>query len=381
MEDRTLAWSFAMGLAASSAVLLEQSKGAGICIGLGLGILALAWKTDVRLGRREWGAIAAGLFLPFVLTFAYFGSQDAIGTMIRDWLWPLRHYTIANHVSYAYQNLSAEERQKLFHHGSSAAIVIKVVGISPGFIVPLVPILAILVLTYLLFKIDKSDADASFRSYVLVCSACGGLFLSVMASRADVIHFMYLAPLWYVVLGWTLDFKVRGIVLHVQRIWFAYVTFAFFLMGFALFLHVRGAANRIGTRRGVITTSAPDTVIPYVQAHAKAGDNLLVYPYLPLYNYMTATKSPVSLDYFQPGMNTPEQAGEIIAALRQSPDVLVEPEFSRKITTAWPGTPADAVNLDPVSRYIRENYRLCATLESPMGWQFEFRVRNESNCP
>jgi len=379
IEARALGWAFAMGIAASSAVLLEQSKGAGVCVGLALGIAIVTWKTDVRLSRREWAAIATGLVLPFGLTVGYFASEHASGAMLHDWLWPLRHYVASNHVPYGYQNWSAEERQILFHRGSSAAIVIKVVGISPGLMAPLLPILAIVVLTYLVFKIDKSDA--SVLSYVLVCSVCGGLFLSVMVSRADVIHFMYLAPLWYLVLGWTLEFKVRGILLHAQRISLAYVAFAFFLMGFALFLHVRGATNRLVTRRGVITTSAPDTVVPYVQAHTTAGDNLLVYPYLPLYNYLTATKSPVSLDYFQLGMNTPEQAAEIIPALRRSPVVLFEPEFSRKITTPWPGTPANAVNSDPVSRYIRENYRVCATVQSPMGWHFEIRVRNESNCP
>src|SRR6185437_17080100 len=45
LETRTLRWSFGTGIAASSAVLFEQSKGAGLCLGLGLGIIVLAWRT------------------------------------------------------------------------------------------------------------------------------------------------------------------------------------------------------------------------------------------------------------------------------------------------------------------------------------------------
>jgi len=248
--------------------------------------------------------------------------------------------------------------------------------------VPVLPIIALLILVYLLFRIPKKQNNNlhPVGHYALFSSVAVGLLLSVLASRSDIIHLMYLAPLWYLVLAWTLDHKGRGLLLNLQRLWFAYVVLAFFLMSFAVFLRVRGAANRIETRRGLITTSAPDTVIPYVQAHTSSDDGLLVYPYLPLYNYLTSTESPVSLDYFQPGMNTPEQAGEIISALQRSPDVLFEPEFSRKVATAWPGTPTDAVATDPVASYIRENYRVCALLQSAIGGRFEFRVRKQLNC-
>src|SRR5207253_10580217 len=68
--------------------------------------------------------------------------------------------------------------------------------------------------------------------------------------------------------------------------------------------------SRIETRRGTIATTAKDSVIEYVQAHVAPGQEMLVYPYLPLYNYLTATRSPSAYDYFQPGMNTNPQADE-----------------------------------------------------------------------
>jgi hypothetical protein len=123
--------------------------------------------------------------------------------------------------------------------------------------------------------------------------------------------------------------------------------------------------------------------VEYVQAQVPAGQKVLVYPYLPLYNYLTATRSPSRFDYFQPGMNTPEQAEEIIASLR-SHDVraiLFEPWFADKFANSWPGTPLGAIAKDPVADYIARNYRVCRNLNSASNWRFEYMVQREKQCP
>ena len=65
---------------------------------------------------------------------------------------------------------------------------------------------------------------------------------------------------------------------------------------------------------------------------------MLVYPYLPLYNYLTATRSPSAYDYFQPGMNTNPQADEIILSLKlhHVRTILFEPWFASKFSSSWP---------------------------------------------
>ena len=127
---------------------------------------------------------------------------------------------------------------------------------------------------------------------------------------------------------------------------------------------------------------ARDTVLWYVQDHVDAGSELLVYPYLPLYNYLTGTFSPTGLDFFQPGMHTAEQGESILKELRSGriKTVLFEPSFPQKIPSSWPGTPLSAIVNDPVADYIVANYRVCATLESPGHWRFLFMVRRETGC-
>jgi hypothetical protein len=143
-----------------------------------------------------------------------------------------------------------------------------------------------------------------------------------------------------------------------------------------------GAHHRIDTRRGMIRTGGEDTVVEYVQAHVAANSEFLVYPYLPIYNYLTATRSPSRYDYFQPGMNTPAQAQEILAVVRspQTHAVLMEPWFAEKIANSWPGTPVQAIASDPVADYVAKHYRVCKSLTSPDGWRFQYMVKKPDAC-
>jgi hypothetical protein len=151
----------------------------------------------------------------------------------------------------------------------------------------------------------------------------------------------------------------------------------------AVLLQATDSRNRIETRRGVIATSGKDSVIEFVQNHVSPDSEFLVYPYLPLYNYLTATRSPSSYDYFQPGMNTRQQALQIVASLesQHAPDVLFEPWFAEKVADSWPGTSLSAIANDPVADYISRNYRVCQILNSPDGWRFHFMVSKEDDCP
>jgi hypothetical protein len=263
--------------------------------------------------------------------------------------------------------------------------VLKVLAVSPGFLIPILPLIAVGVFAYTVFHVRTQKVDVlKFNYFLLVSALLSGLLISVVIVRADIIHFMYLAPLWYVVLAWVLGAPLQRPALITARPYLlAYIAITFGLMGLALLLAATGAQNRIQTRRGVIKTSAKDTVIEYVQDHVPVGQQVLVYPYLPLYNYLTATRSPSRYDYFQRGMNTREQAQKIIASLQshEARGVLFEPGFAEKFANSWPGTPLSAIANDPVADYIVRNYRVCQVLNSASNWRFVYMVRREETCP
>jgi hypothetical protein len=196
---------------------------------------------------------------------------------------------------------------------------------------------------------------------------------------------MYLQPLNCLVLAWLLDGRdLPGrLVRSAGHLLTAYVVIALALFGLAPLIGARAAHNQVATRRGVVTTGEKDTVVDYVQARIPAGETILVYPYLPLYYYLTGTFSPGRYDYFQPGMHTREQAEEIVRELatRRVRVVLFEINFSDKVSHSWPGTPLTAIVEDPVAGYIARNYRVCRVLTSPAEWRFLFMVRGDLVCP
>jgi len=384
VESNNSGWAFAIGSFTALTFLFEQSKGGGLAVGLLLGLVLLRVSKPDREPHSGISAIAAGLTWPFLVTFVYFANKHVVGGMITSWLWPLRHYTAANHVAYGWQNWSDGTRNVILRSGPVALRVVKIIAVSPGFVVPILPLIALGALIYWTAQLRKQSGNQQARYYVIVCSAMAGLLLSVVIVRPDILHFMYLAPLWYVVLAWILGAQIRsGLLAHLRPVLVAYAATAFGMLGFAVLLATTGAHSHIETRRGGITTGEPDTVIGYVQARTNPGDKLLVYPYLPLYNYLTGTRSPSRYDFFQPGMNTPEQAQEIITSLQLSKAraVLFEPWFAEKFANSWPETPLGAITNDPVADYITHNFRVCKMLQSPDHWRFHYMVRKDLECP
>jgi 4-amino-4-deoxy-L-arabinose transferase-like glycosyltransferase len=387
IDSRKSIWAFATGSLVGLTILFEQSKGVGLCLGLAAGFLALRVMGGPRLFRRSQSLALAFAFLsPLILTFTYFGYQRTLGVMLQDWLWPLHHYTQANHVLYGWQNWPEQARDTIFYSGPAWLRILKALAVSPGFLIPILPLIAVGVFAYMVFQVrTQKVAAGKINYYVLMSAVFSGLLISVLIVRADIIHLMYLAPLWYVVLAWILgapEFQSPALI-TARPYFLAYIAVTFGLMGFALLLAATGAQNLIQTRRGVIKTSAKDTVVEYVQAHVPVGQEVLVYPYLPLYNYLSATRSPSRYDYFQPGMNTREQAQEIVTSLQshEARPVLFEPGFAEKFANSWAGTPLNAIANDPVADYIVRNYRVCQVLNSASNWRFEYMVRREETCP
>jgi 4-amino-4-deoxy-L-arabinose transferase-like glycosyltransferase len=386
VESPRSSWAFGVGTFVSLTFLFEQSKGAGLGLGLSLGLLAAHWGGQRILRKDALIALALGLAWTFVITFSYFGAQRSLGIMLADWFWPLRHYSLANHVPYGYQTWSDETRHALFGTSSIWTRIITALTLSPCFLVPVLPLAAAGIFGYWIVQMRRREASRSkCNYYVVMCASLIGLLLSVVIGRADIIHFMYLLPLWGLVLAWIVDGRdIPSRVLYKAKPFItAFVAIAFLLFALALLTRAAGSHVELASRRGQIRLPEGDSVIGYVQAHVAPGETMLVYPYLPLYYYLTATFSPSRYEYFQPGMHTPEQAHEMLSQLvvKRVRVVLFEPGFPQKIPTSWPGTPLSAVANDPVTDYILREYRNCKILQSANNWRFLFMVRKDAPCP
>jgi hypothetical protein len=269
--------------------------------------------------------------------------------------------------------------------------LVKTVAVSPCLWIPALPLMAVGWLGYWIIRAARGrsaggrSAEARSAYYILVTAVYLGLVLSVVVTRADIIHFMYLQPPNCLLLAWVLDGSdIPGRLFRPVRPFLAaYVVISLAAFGMGPLAGTATAGERLATRRGAVTTQAKDTVVDYLQAQVREGATVLVYPYLPLYYYLTATFSPGPYDYFQPGMNTRQQADEMVRELATGrvETVLFEPDFSGKAAHSWPGTPLTAISEDPVADYIVRNYRACRALSSPAEWRFLFMVRKDQACP
>ena len=82
--------------------------------------------------------------------------------------------------------------------------------------------------------------------YVLICSALSGLLLSVVVGRADIIHFMYLMPLFSLVIGWMIDGRdIPGAFSgQVRPVFITYSGIAFLLFAMPLLLRALNARDQ-----------------------------------------------------------------------------------------------------------------------------------------
>jgi len=383
-------WAWALGTAsfASLTFLFEQSKGVGLLAGLvvGFAVLLRMHRSTVRFARNHWLSLAVGFAWPFAVTVGYFAVHHGLASLQADWLWPLHHYSTTNHVSYGYQDWSDAARESMFASGPWVGRLVALLAVSPCFVLPVLPIISIVLLCYWALAARRGLLGKERAAhYMLVCSGLAGLLLSVVLVRTNATHFFYLSPLFFLVVAWLMDgTDTRSGVLRNLRPLLTIITFvACTALGLALLVSNRNALSTIQTRRGLVKAVEPDAVVEYLDAHVAPGSRIFVYPYLPLFYYLTATFSATRYEYLQPGLHTREQDESALdeIAAEGTAVVVLEPSFYDRIPASWPNTPLAYLANDTVVDYILAHYRSCVVLRSATERRFLFMLRKDLACP
>ena len=394
LESRGRVWAFSAASFVSLTAMFEQSKGAGLLLGVVLGFLLINKLGDSQerlLTRPTLIAIVVGLCWPTAITLAYFASQHALLDTLAAWFWPLQHYSGANRVPYGYSNLTEEGRQALFGTGAWSERLLKIMVFSPPLWLPILPLFGTALLPRLVLgKLRRRTLDADWAYYVLISATISGLLVSMLVVRLDYPHFVYLHPIFLIVLAWLIDgrgIRSRAFARMAPLLGFC-LAVSLLTMGTALLVRTR-ANNHLITRRGPITTQLRDDLAPYIERHVPAGEQILIYPYQPTYYFLTRTNNPTRYEYYQAGMHTSAQLENMLSDLRAHPVrvVLYDPSFADHIRVSWPNTPPSALASDAVADYIAREYRMCkwldsaASLGSPEHFRFLFMIRKDLPCP
>jgi hypothetical protein len=258
-------------------------------------------------------------------------------------------------------------------------------AVSPCFLIPALPLISVGLLFLWLARIASSKYDrAAAIYYVYVNAVIGGLLLSIYFVRPDIVHFMYVFPLLSLVMAWFI--QGRDISLPsfdaLKPLALGVLAVAFLLFSASVFWRVLRPPVTLETQRGTITLSRKDEVLTEIESRSRPGDKIFVYPYAPLYYFLTGTTSPSSIDYFQPGMSTDAQAGEIVSRLMSEPKIAsyFELGFVQKVPTSWPATPLKAIANDRVGEFLMRSFYPCKVLHSTTQARFLVMTRTKQDC-
>ncbi len=401
LEEPSYTFSFCLGCSTALTCLTEQSKGAGLLLGLGMAAVAL------RLSRRDLGSDSkgsdsmgpgshgpgskikfwlgvAGFAIPLAITFAYFAWQHAAKVMLDDCLWPLRHYSAVNHSIYGALPVAGG----LLGTGSWGVQAMILALLAPTLLVSAFALLVIAATFYAIALRWSGARSPAVDARVLGGCIFLGILLSILAtSHADLNHILYMTPLYLYLVPSILEIHYKGVRLFRQARPVVAALLLVLFAGFGLITVLKAAkpTAKTQTRRGTVRLAYPDEVLPYVQKYVPQGQHLYVHPYQAFYTYMTATINPTRILFLQPGLNPPSQYEATLADLAadRTPFVLLNTNFADNIPAVWPSTPAEALASDPVEDYILKHYRTCRVLNSApqQTWRFYFMVRADLACP
>jgi hypothetical protein len=391
LRPASAAWPFLLGSATAMTFLSEQSKGAGLVLGLALAAVALRATRaggDARLSWRKLPSGLLGFAAPLAIAFAYFASQHALRPMLDDCLWPLRHYSRANRISLGALPITPEDLTDLFSSSSPGVRAFIVLFGAPALIISALALLVVGATFAAIVARGKRGPSPARDTTVLGGCIFSGVFLSVLATRrADLNHILYLAPLFLYLVPSIFELGPRGVRLfgNIRPVIAAVLAIAFAGFGFISLSKAASAKTIMPTARGEVRVAAPDEVLAYLRSNIPEGAHLYLHPYQTLYSFLSGTINSTHMVYLQPGMNTAAQYGEVLADLTadQTPYVLLNPDFGDKIATTWPSTPAEALAQDPVEAYILRHYRTCRVLNAAPehNWRFYLMVREDLRCP
>ncbi len=377
-------WAFLLGIAASLTFLTEQSKGAGLLLGLMIAVLALLLRNRGRrsfsFAQLSW--VLAGSALPLIFTFAYFTSQHALSAMLAAWFWPIHHYSSVNRVPYGFAPQIGTGIHAMFASGPSLQKLLLGFLRLPYLLIPALAVMVLVTTAYRIGALWKTSCE--FNHQVLGGCIFFGVWLSAIATgRADVSHMMYLAPLFVYLLPSIFDFPApqTQFLDSIRPLVGGFLLLSFCGFGLVPFLAPL-KLPQLHTYRGNVRIPQEDQVTAYLSSALGKGEHVYVHPYQPFYSYITGTANPTSYQFLFPGMNTPEQYRWVVHELAsdRTPFVLIDPNFPERVARNWPSTPLEAVTSDPVSDYILRNYRLCKLL-NPQPSVYYFMVRKDLSCP
>ncbi len=288
------------------------SAGVTTCILQPKGVLLLAalllWLSTRYLRRAvslsSLAQVCAGYISVLGSVLVYFWSRHALWDLVyANFVWPSQHYGGENVVPYA-QGLVLVYWNGWAGTGHSAAWR---TGLAALLILPLVLIAALPALVPILgLGSRKNTAKPEIFLYWLCAWA---LWFSEF-HRRDIYHLVFGSLLLLVLCVYYLGryrSKIADLALQVLAI------SAVSLAGFNLVLAL--TAHSTTTRAGTVAMFKIDPVLAALEKRVAPGEEIFVYPYSPMYYFLSETTNPTYYTGLIYNASTPQQFQEVVRTL------------------------------------------------------------------
>ena len=274
---RTGAFLFAAGALTGITALVHQPKGALLLLAFVAWLLVLARRRLAPLSSLT--LVASGFFLPVALALIYFWRQHALWDVIyAGYIWPATHYGPANVVPYA-QGIFIQYWPIWSGLGHGAWTAVPAILVIAYFFIALLPVL-LLILAII-------NRNSPFSPEILLYWLCGSALWLAEIHRKDIQHLAFGSPLLVILFVHYLSqerTRLANAALQVLSI------SAVCLASFNLLLVLN--AHPFTTRAGSVAVFKDDPVVTYLNGHLAPNQELFVYPYIPIYYFLTDTTNP-----------------------------------------------------------------------------------------
>ena len=278
-EKRWTAMAIASGICAGLTTCVHQPKGLYLFVALTCWLVVLMRRHAAP--ARALIALICSYFGVGVLVLSYFWSQGALNSLIyANLVWPSRNYDAVNRVHYALGIFHEYWNQFASAGGYS-------VGSYLFASVLILPFLFIAGLPLLMIAAGLRYNWKAASAHVVLFLLCGiAIWLSEF-HRKDIYHLVFGSPLLLILFCSMLiehRLKVSRAVLTVLTVT------ASCLAIFNLLLVL--TAHSVSTRVGTVAMYKDSPALQFLDAHTVPGEETFVYPYCPIYYFLSATTTP-----------------------------------------------------------------------------------------
>ena len=334
----------AAGALAGATTLILQPKGLLLLLAFFIWLWIQHRKRLVSLWALVW--VAGGAFVVVALMLGYFWTKGALGGLIYiNVVWPYHHYGPAATVHYAFLISDYFNHWVVPVHGINWTVGMAALLVTPFLFVAALPVLVLC--------LGIKHGIRNMRPEIVLYWLAGSAFWLSEIHRKDISHLVFGSPLLIILCVFYLqERRNKGFSLAIQALSIASVCLATATLFIAL------VAHPMATRVGQVSMAAYDPVLSAIDEHVQPGEEIFMYPYSPMYYFLSATTNPTRYNTFFYNFNIAShfEFDEVIHDLDQHrvKYVLWDRDVRNKLDSIFPGSHPKQFVIEP---YLESHYK------------------------